>query len=106
MQMVLENAITYSPTGGSISISAEAKRDTLIISVKDSGIGISKEDMARLFSKFFRSSNASRAHTEGLGIGLYLSHDILKRHGGALWAESEGAGKGSTFFFEIPLAKR
>ncbi len=103
LQMVLENAITYSSEGGSIIISAEAKRDVLILSVKDSGIGVSKEDMARLFSKFFRSTNASRAHTEGLGIGLYLSHDILKRHGGNLWAESEGVGKGTTFFFKLPL---
>ncbi|MES2215715.1 MAG: ATP-binding protein [Patescibacteria group bacterium] len=105
LQMVLENAITYSPVGGSVIISAEVKHDTLVMSVKDSGIGVSKEDMARLFSKFFRSSSALRTHTEGLGIGLYLSHDILRRHGGDLWAESQGVGKGTTFFFKLPLAK-
>jgi signal transduction histidine kinase len=61
--------------------------------------------MEHLFSRFFRASNASETHTEGLGIGLFVSRDIMKRHGGDLWAESAGIGKGSTFHMKIPLEK-
>lgn len=104
-QMIIDNAVTYSPQSGKIIINSEKKGDFAIVSVKDFGIGIAEEDRRRLFSKFFRGSNAIHAHTEGLGIGLYLSLDILRRHGGDLHAESEGTGKGSTFVFRIPLVR-
>ncbi|KND48308.1 MAG: Phosphate regulon sensor protein PhoR (SphS) [Parcubacteria bacterium C7867-002] len=104
-QMVIDNAITYSPEKGVIKITAQQKNGFAFISIKDSGIGITEIDRRRLFSKFFRGSNAMATHTEGLGIGLYLSRDILQRHGGDLQAESEGAGKGSTFIFKIPLVR-
>jgi signal transduction histidine kinase len=61
--------------------------------------------MSHLFSRFFRVSNAAETHTEGLGIGLFVSRDIMKRHGGDLWAESAGLGKGSTFYMKIPVEK-
>ena len=105
IQMVIENAITYSKEGGKVEISAEQKKDTVTLSVRDHGIGIAKEDLSRLFSKFYRGTNATRAHTEGLGIGLYLSRDIMRRHGGDLWVESDGLGKGSTFKFRFLVAK-
>ncbi len=105
VQMILDNAITYSPENGNIIVSAEVVSSYVILKVRDFGIGINEEDQKRLFSKFFRGSNAAKAHTEGLGIGLYLSKDILKHHGGSLTAHSEGQGKGSTFIFKIPVAK-
>jgi signal transduction histidine kinase len=104
-QMIVDNAITYSSKGGKIRISAEQKGDFAFVSIADFGIGIVEADLKRLFLKFFRGSNAIHAHTEGLGIGLYLSRDILKRHGGDLFVHSDGAGKGSTFVFKIPLVK-
>jgi signal transduction histidine kinase len=106
LQTLLENSLTYSYADGKIDIRAEVKKDMVILTVRDYGIGITEQDMPRLFSKFYRGNNALRAHTEGMGIGLYLSRDILQRHGGDLWAESEGMGKGSTFFLKVPLSKK
>jgi signal transduction histidine kinase len=105
VQTILENSVIYSPPGKSVRISAIVDKDFVTIGVRDQGIGISKDDMHRLFTKFYRTSSAVHTHTEGLGIGLYLSHDILKRHGGELWAESDGPGMGSTFFLKIPREK-
>ena len=104
-QMVIDNAVTYSADKGVIQVTAEQKSGFAFISIKDSGIGIAEADRRRIFSRFFRGSNAVATHTEGLGIGLYLSHDILQRHGGDLSAESEGSDKGSTFIFKIPLVR-
>jgi signal transduction histidine kinase len=105
LQMVVENALIYSPEGSKIVISVSRKNENAILSVRDFGIGISKEDLPRLFSKFFRAKNATSTHTEGLGIGLFLSRDILHRQGGDLWAESQGHGTGATFFFKIPIER-
>jgi len=105
VQMIVENAIVYSPSGSKVIIGAEHKGGQIVISIQDFGIGISKEDRSRLFSKFFRSTDAMHAHTEGLGVGLYLSRDIMKRTGGDLTVESEGVGKGSTFFVKAPVVK-
>jgi len=104
-QMIIDNAITYSPEGDTVEIAGITKGSFLILSVRDHGIGITKDDLPHLFSKFFRGSNAVKAHTEGLGIGLYLSRDILKRHGGDMWAESDGPGTGSAFFIKLPLPR-
>jgi signal transduction histidine kinase len=105
IQTVIENSLTYSYSEGRIEIGAEVKKGMVVLTIRDYGIGISDEDMPRLFSKFYRGNNALRAHTEGMGIGLYLSRDILQRHGGDLTATSEGPGKGSTFLFKIPVAQ-
>ena len=106
VQMILENATVYSPKGGKIEVSARSKKGFVILSIKDFGMGIPKEDIPKLFSKFWRSSEAMKMHTEGLGIGLYLTEDIVRRHGGNLWAESAGPGTGTTFFFRLPIAKK
>lgn len=105
MQMIVENAVIYSSPGSQVEITIEQRKSYVYMSVRDAGIGISSEDMEHLFSRFFRASNASETHTEGLGIGLYVSRDIMKRHGGDLWAESAGIGKGSVFHIKIPLEK-
>lgn len=105
LQMVIDNAVTYSQPGGAVRIMAEAKSGYAFLSVEDKGIGIAEKDLKRLFTKFFRTKDAISMHTEGLGIGIYLARDILKRQGGDLMVESAGLGKGSTFTFKIPLAR-
>ncbi len=104
IKVLMENALTYTPVGGYISIALELINQRAIrFTIKDSGIGISKNDLSHVFSKFFRSHEATGADTEGMGLGLYISENIIKRHGGKIWAESGGLNKGSLFMFEIPL---
>ncbi|OHA25993.1 MAG: hypothetical protein A3D52_01240 [Candidatus Taylorbacteria bacterium RIFCSPHIGHO2_02_FULL_44_36] len=105
VQAVLENAIIYSKPNGQIILNIESKKKFVILSIRDFGIGISKEDMPRIFSKFFRGANAKHTHTEGLGISLHISLDIMRYHGGDIWVESAGLGNGATFFLKIPTAK-
>ncbi len=105
LQTILDNAMTYSPDHGKVTVSAEARKDSVIISVQDMGMGITKEDMPRLFTKFYRAKNAVLSYTEGMGIGLYLSRDMMRRQGGDMHAASEGPGKGSTFFLEMPIER-
>lgn len=104
LETVIDNAITYTPDGGTISISVTKNEHDVVFSVKDSGIGISKEDLSRLFSKFFRGAGA-KTDTEGMGIGLFITKDIVTRHGGRIAAESEGLGKGSIFSITLPFKK-
>ncbi len=106
LQMVFDNAITYSHRGGKILVSATKKREFAVLSVRDYGIGIKPEDLNRLFVRFYRGSNAISTHTEGLGIGLYLAREILRKQGGNIKVESEGLEKGSVFIFELPLVKK
>ncbi len=74
-----------------------------MITVKDTGIGIPKEDMDNLFEKTFeRSQEAEKTFVLGRGIGLYLAGHIIEAHNGKIWAESDGEGKGSTFYIELP----
>lgn len=106
IQTIIENAIIYSKPNGQIILDTESKKNFIILSIRDFGIGISKENLPRIFSKFFRGANAKHAHTEGLGISLYISQDIMRRHSGDLWVESAGLENGTTFFLKIPLAKQ
>ncbi len=104
IRILLENALRYTPAGGYISIAVELMGERAIrFTIKDSGIGIGSKDLPHVFGKFFRSREATGADTEGMGLGLYIAQHIVKSHGGRLWAESEGTGKGATFIFEIPL---
>ena len=101
VQTFTENAMHYTPENGQINISLKQTGKDIIFSVKDSGIGISNEELPRLFNKFYRGHNARLADTEGMGIGLYMSKEIISRHGGRIWAYSQGAGKGSIFSFSL-----
>jgi signal transduction histidine kinase len=71
--------------------------------LRDSGIGIAKEDQSRIFSKFFRGAQAVRLETEGSGLGLFIVKNIIEAHGGKIWFDSE-QGKGTTFYFTIPVS--
>ncbi len=100
---LLSNAIKYSPKAKEILIHVKKNRDDIVISVKDFGIGISKRDEEKIFERFYRS-DSNPSSISGLGIGLYISSEIVKQHKGRLWLESK-IGKGSTFYFLIPLEK-
>jgi PAS domain S-box-containing protein len=102
---LVENAIKYTPKGGEVTINLLSDANTLTFAIKDSGIGIPKEDLKRLFEKFFRGTNREALAQRGTGLGLAIVKSIAERHGGKVWVESE-LGKGSTFFLLIPLIQR
>lgn len=97
----LNNATKYSNPDQHIVVSCIAKDGQVIVSIKDEGIGMGAEDLAKIFDRFYRVESNNTRHIAGFGIGLYLSAEILKRHNGKTWAESE-RGKGSTFYFSLP----
>lgn len=95
------NAVKYSANKTTISVSFEKMNECIRVIVKDEGIGIKPENLARLFDRYYRVEQESII--AGFGIGLYLSAEIIEAHGGKIWAESE-FGNGSTFYFELPTA--
>lgn len=97
----LANAVKYSPDANEVVLSSKVVADNIVVSVQDHGIGISKDDLTKLFDRYYRADNAAMKF-EGLGLGLYISAEILKRHNGSLWIESQ-PGEGSTFYFILPL---
>lgn len=101
---ILDNSIKYTHNNGSIEVSLIKQRSskTILLKVKDNGIGIKNEMLNRLFEKFSRGTSVSKLHTEGRGLGLYISRQIINAQGGRIWAESAGENKGSTFFIEFP----
>lgn len=100
----IDNALYYTPSGGSVTVGVVKEKTMLRVSVKDTGIGIPPKDVHRLFTTFFRAPNAIKMRHDGSGLGLFIVKNIITRHGGEAWAESE-KGKGSTFFFTLPLKK-
>lgn len=102
IQNLLDNAIKYTPEGGKVMISLKHSRKEIELSVKDSGVGIPKDQQERVFAKFFRGANVLRMETEGTGLGLFIARNIIEAHGGRIWFESE-EGKGTTFHFILPV---
>lgn len=98
---LLTNAIKYSPKGGRISIASVKKGREVVVSVSDNGIGIDKKYQQKIFERLYQVTEVREKTFPGLGIGLFISHEIINMHGGRMWVESE-KGKGSTFFFTIP----
>jgi PAS domain S-box-containing protein len=98
---LLTNAIKYSPTANKVEVRVIAANGEVRLGVTDFGIGIAPEKFTQLFSRFYRVEDLN-PNISGLGIGLYISHEIISRHQGKLWVESE-LGKGSTFWFSLPL---
>lgn len=108
MANLLSNAIKYSPEHGKIEIRLEAAEKTATISVRDYGIGIPPADRARLFERFHRGSNVLDYHISGFGIGLYISNEIVRSHGGSIWLDDMGSGdteQGSRFCIQLPLPR-
>jgi len=102
IQNLLENAIRYTPEGGQIAVSLTLVEKAIEFSIRDSGIGIPKDQQERVFTKFFRAPNAMRMEPEGSGLGLFITKNIIEAHGGKIWFESE-EGKGTTFYFTLPI---
>ncbi|MBI2121652.1 MAG: ATP-binding protein [Candidatus Sungbacteria bacterium] len=102
---LVDNAVKYTKRNGKVLVSINRMRDQIRISVKDDGIGISPENIHKLFVKFARVEDAARVDPNGLGLGLYFAKKVVEDHGGKIWAESGGSGKGSTFFVELPFNK-
>lgn len=98
---LLSNAIKYSQGGGKIIIRVNKTEKNVTVSIEDFGIGIAANKLGHVFSRFYRVEDLD-SHISGLGIGLYLCQEIITRHNGKIWAESE-LGKGSTFHFSLPL---
>jgi PAS domain S-box-containing protein len=98
---LLNNAIKYSPGSRKIVVKCEIENNNLVVSVEDLGVGIAEEHLKSLFNRFYRVDNSS-ARFQGLGLGLFIANEIVKRHGGSFWIESV-PGKGSTFSFLLPL---
>jgi signal transduction histidine kinase len=100
---LISNAMKYTPRGGKIRIAARREDSQVRWEVEDSGIGIPRSDLGKLFEKFYRAENAVAVETEGTGLGLYLVRLIVEQFGGKVWCTSE-EGVGSTFAFTLPLA--
>lgn len=100
---LLDNALKYTLEGGSVTISLQHKEREIEFSIKDTGVGIPKNQQNRVFSKFFRGANVIKMETEGSGLGLFITKNIVEAHGGKIWFESE-EGKGTTFYFTLPVA--
>jgi len=106
---LLTNAIKYSPPYGTIEIKSKINEDFYVISVKDNGIGITQNEMPKLFKQFGKIEHYGRGSnisSEGSGIGLYIAKKLVELHGGKIWVESEGRDKGSTFYFSLPIIKK
>jgi PAS domain S-box-containing protein len=99
---LLNNAIKYSPRSDKIIIRTEQENGEAVVSVQDFGIGIAEEDQDKVFERFYRVHESDQKIFPGLGIGLYISHEIIQRHSGNLWVKSN-KGAGSTFGFRLPL---
>jgi len=101
---LVENALKYTPEGGEVTVHLQTSPSALTFAVQDSGIGIPKSDMPRLFEKFYRGTNREALAQRGTGLGLAIVKSIAERHGGKVWVESE-LGKGSVFHLQIPLVQ-
>ena len=99
---LLDNAVKYSPRGGDVEVALSIQGQEAVVSVTDHGVGIPKEKQPHVFERFYRAHAGTPYDFGGMGIGLYISKQIIERHGGRIWFQSE-EGKGSTFYFSLPL---
>ncbi|MDQ6903855.1 MAG: ATP-binding protein [Bacteroidota bacterium] len=98
---LVKNAIKYSSDADQIILTIGEDKDNINLSVQDFGIGLQKESLPKVFDRFFRAHGDKQGMLSGLGLGLFISADIIKRHNGKIWVESE-LGKGATFYFSLP----
>lgn len=98
---LIENALKYTPSGGTVTITQKKTETAVVFEITDTGIGIPLEEQTHLFEKFYRASNGREIEHVGSGLGLYTAKEILKNHGGNIWFEST-EGKGTTFFVSLP----
>jgi len=100
---LLDNAVKYSPDGVHITVELKAPdEDLLVLKVRDHGVGIPQQELKRIFKRFYRVRQRSRSRTKGTGLGLFIVRSIARNHGGRVFAQSDGAGKGTTVTLELP----
>jgi two-component system sensor histidine kinase SenX3 len=100
---LLDNAVKYSPDGVHIAVELKASDDQkLVLRVRDQGVGIPQQELKRIFKRFYRYRQRSRTQMKGTGLGLFIVRAIARNHGGRVFAQSEGAGKGTTVTLELP----
>jgi PAS domain S-box-containing protein len=99
---LINNAVKYSPQANSVDITLSTSKKAAMISIRDYGVGIARAHQKHIFDRFYRVHDSSTKTFKGLGMGLYIAHDIVKRHGGDITVKSE-VGKGSTFTISLPL---
>ncbi len=102
LRNLISNAVKFTPDGRKIVISMQTEKDWAVIKVQDEGVGIPEEHLHHVFKSFFRSENFIEKDPGGMGLGLYLSKEIISRHGGSIWAENN-PGRGSTFYIKLPI---
>lgn len=103
MYNFLSNAVKFTSDGGKISIEALRQKNIIQVSVSDTGIGVPKEEKGKIFNEFYQVRNDQEAKPQGTGLGLSLVKRYIEMHGGRVWVESEGSGKGSKFSFTLPI---
>lgn len=110
LRNLIDNALKYTPADGTVKIDATVHvtndygSDMVQVSIADSGIGIPAQSQDKIFSKFYRADNATKIKTDGTGIGLYISKQIIDEHDGTIWFESQ-EGEGTTFYIQLPIAQ-
>jgi signal transduction histidine kinase len=101
---LLSNALQFTPPSGAVVIAVRKEKNELVTSVQDDGVGIRASDLPHIFERFYRADKSrSRAEGGGSGIGLTIAQSLVHAHGGRIWAESAGEGKGSIFYFSLPI---
>lgn len=100
---LLENAVKYSPDGSDITVTVDNRGESFVTAVCDRGIGIPADELGQVFERFHRGRQVSSTNYGGLGLGLYITKQIIERHGGSIWVESK-EGQGTTFYFSLPVA--
>ena len=98
---LLANSIKYTPQGGEVGLEVGDRGNNLLIKIKDTGIGIPKDELAHIFDEFYRARNARKIESKGTGLGLSITRQIIEMHKGKIWVESE-EGKGTKFYIELP----
>jgi histidine kinase len=101
---LIGNSLQYTPSGGVVTVMAEEKQDQILITISDTGIGISPQNLSNIFTRFYRVDKSRSRAGGGSGIGLTIAKHLVESHGGTIWAESPGLGKGSTIKVLLPIS--
>ena len=106
MENLLGNALKFTPKGGTVTVKTRVSgpaEDILQVETADNGLGLARENLEKIFEKFYQVDSSNTRVAGGLGLGLPIAREIIEAHGGKLWAESAGLGKGSKFYFTLPI---